>query len=168
MAVHVRYKQKRGKRDPKRTSYICGVRQKRQSVFIIIIIIIFLRLMSNLQHPRTLINWLHLCHKQQPPIRFWLCMENKAPINFYAFPLKYFGTVMTTHHPIKHYDRLKLLVSDTPLTFLCMNHFYRRISSFKSLYICDLCLPFYNILFVCLLKFWFLSESFKNKDCPAG
>lgn len=86
-----------------------GVRQKRQSILIIIIIIIFLRLTNNLQHPRTLINWLHLCHKQQPPIHSWLCMENNAPINFYAFQLKYFGTVMTTHHPIKHYDRLKFL-----------------------------------------------------------
>lgn len=108
LAVHVCSKQKqirirdvkRGKRNLKRTSCLCGVRQKRQSVLIIIIIIIFLRLMSNIQLPRTLINWVHLSHKQQSPIHFWFCMEYKAPINFYAFQLKYFGTVMTTHHPI--------------------------------------------------------------------
>lgn len=112
--------------------------------------------MSNLQRPRTLINWLHLCHKQQPPIHFWLCMENKAPINFYAFQLKYIGTVMTTHHPIKHYDRLKFLVCDAPLSSLCMNHFYRQISSFKNpYYVCDLRLMPSILQYIVCLNFEF-------------
>lgn len=180
LAVHVRYKQKQIRiremwneaKETRREHHAYAMFGRKD---IIIIIIICQRLTNNLQHPRTLINWLHLCHKQQPPIHFWLCVENKAPINFYAFQLNYFGTAMATHHPIKHHDRLKLLVSDRPLSFLCMNHFYRRISSFKRLHILGWLMPSflrYNVLFVlsheCKINVKVLQISFANKDCSAG